>query len=344
MLNFDTILKSLRLSGSIPRRLRHLGLSSPTVSFRFDGDPDCAWDARVSRKGHGHFRVSLPRSHVERAFLFAAHRMAGAIYWLSLCPKAVEGISIDFSDGDQKSNAQYCWSAFDPKRGLLPDPLFFNALGFASIRDLASETAVEWHNRSDAIRWRGGPNGTGSISADPAAKFDAAVMQRVRLCMIASEGTALDAKIVPLQSVEDPFGGKGKHLIGTPIAEPGWLGDKFAIDIDGHSNTWSNFLIRMHLGCCVFKVASQFGYRQWYYDRIEPWKHYVPVRADMLDLHEKIEWARSNPARAREIAQNGQAFARSMTFESETAHAVNAIVARLRPPVRQAGANLQPLT
>jgi hypothetical protein len=328
MLNFDTIFKSRRLSRSVPQQLRHLGLSSPSVSFRFDGNPDCAWDALVSRKGRGRFRVSLPPLHVDRAFIFATHRMASVVYWLSLCPVPAARTSIDFSDGDQKSNAQYCWSAFDPSRGLLPDPLFFNALGFASIRDLASETAVDWHNRSDAVRWRGGPNGTGSVSADPAAKFDAAVMQRVRLCIIASENSAFDAKIVPPQGADNPFEGNGKHLIGAPFPELSWLGDKFAIDVDGHSNTWSNFLIRMHLGCCVFKVASQFGYRQWYYDRLKAWEHYVPVLADMSDLNERIDWARSNEGRAKEIAQNGQAFARSMTFESETAYAVNAMTER----------------
>ena len=86
-------------------------------------------------------------------------------------------------------------------------------------------------------------------------------------------------------------------------------------------------LVRMHLGCCVIKVDSQEGYRQWYYDRIRPWEHFVPVKSDMSDLIEKIEWARSHDAEAQAIAANGRAFARSMTFESETDHAIAAICA-----------------
>jgi preprotein translocase SecE subunit len=116
-------------------------------------------------------------------------------------------------------------------------------------------------------------------------------------------------------------------LLRDGILETDWIGDKYALDIDGYSNTWTNFLLRLHFGCCVLKVDSQHGYRQWYYDRIRPWEHFVPVKADMTDLVEKIDWARSHDAEARRIAENGQAFARSMTFEGETEWAVNAICA-----------------
>ena len=118
-------------------------------------------------------------------------------------------------------------------------------------------------------------------------------------------------------------------MTGAPIAEMNWIGDKYAIDVDGHSNTWSNFLIRLHFGCCVLKVDSQFGYRQWYYDRIGPWEHFVPVRADMADLAEKVAWVRSHDREARDIAMRGQAFARSMTFDGESELAIETIRQRL---------------
>ncbi len=102
-------------------------------------------------------------------------------------------------------------------------------------------------------------------------------------------------------------------------------GDKFAIDIDGWTNAWSNLLIRMHFGCCVLKVASADGYRQWWYDRLRPWEHFVPVRADMADLAEKVDWVRSNDVEAKAIASRGQQLARSMTLASETAIAAQII-------------------
>jgi Glycosyl transferase family 90 len=100
-----------------------------------------------------------------------------------------------------------------------------------------------------------------------------------------------------------------------------WYGFKFAIDIDGNSNAWSNFLTRLMMGCCVLKVASAAGYRQWYYGDIQPWTHYVPVKADLSDLHEVIGWCRDNPAECRKIAAQGQAFAMDRQFEAEMASA-----------------------
>jgi len=43
----------------------------------------------------------------------------------------------------------------------------------------------------------------------------------------------------------------------------------------------------------------------------------VPVRADMSDLAERYDWARSNPARAAGIAAAGRAVAAQMTLERE---------------------------
>ena len=68
-----------------------------------------------------------------------------------------------------------------------------------------------------------------------------------------------------------------------------WLVRKFALDIDGNTNAWSNLFTRLLAGCCVIKIASPLGFRQWYYDELKPWQHFVPVRADLSDLREKIE-------------------------------------------------------
>ena len=67
----------------------------------------------------------------------------------------------------------------------------------------------------------------------------------------------------------------------------------------------------------MLKVASPLGYRQWYYDDLVPWRHFVPVAADLGDLIEKIEWCRAHPDECEGIAAAGQALAMSMTLERE---------------------------
>ncbi len=85
--------------------------------------------------------------------------------------------------------------------------------------------------------------------------------------------------------------------------------------------------MRLLLGCCILKIQSQHGFRQWYYDRLKPWRHYVPVREDMSDLIEKIDWCRYHDADCAEIASAGQALARAMTVEGEISEAVRRLEA-----------------
>ena len=330
-MNIVKFIKSLHLPADFAAQAQQSGLSLPPVSFRLDGDAGYCWDAQITRRRNGAFRVSLSSSEEDGSVLCAMQRLRWVIHCFALCPDKVESLSVNFSDGDRESKAESCFSARDPSRLLLPDPHFLHARGFAAVRALAETSRSDWDRRADTVRWRGGPNGAGAMTADMSAINDLEVMQRVRLAMHGLEIQGIDAKLVLPPGSADPFNGHGGHLVGPWIAESSWLGDKYAIDIDGHTNSWSNFLVRLHLGCCVFKIESQFGYRQWYYDRIKPWEHFVPVRADMGDLEEKIDWARSNQEKAREIARNGQEFAQTMTFESETNWAANAMTRHAKP-------------
>lgn len=60
-------------------------------------------------------------------------------------------------------------------------------------------------------------------------------------------------------------------------------------------------------GSLVFKPDSM--YFEHFYEDMEPKVHYIPVKADLSDLVDKINWARENDDKAREIAENGQKFA-----------------------------------
>jgi len=83
-----------------------------------------------------------------------------------------------------------------------------------------------------------------------------------------------------------------------------------------------NLFTRLLIGCCVLKVGSPRGFRQWYYDDLEPWVHYVPVKADLSDLCDKIAWSAANGDECEKIAARGQAFALERDYDSEIATAV----------------------
>ena len=274
------------------------------------------------------YRVTYPTGSRQRFFLASPNYLRAYLSWFHACPPDVQAMAVTVSDGDQPSQATFSPSASGPKQITIPDPHFFDAVGFASERALAANE-TGWANRADEIVWRGLPNGFGRLSFTSEAIADRSVNARLRLVMGLSGHAGTDVKfsgvIEEVASWEPTLRSLGH--IGRPQAPHSWLERKYAIDIDGYANTWSNFLVRMLFGCCVFKVESQFGFRQWYYDRITPFEHYVPVRADMSDLVEKIDWARSHQNQAREIAAAGQRFAMALDFEAGKRDAVEIISA-----------------
>jgi len=307
------------------REFARVGAKPPQVHIRYTNACNPPRDVLIERRGQ-RFTLVL-ESASRRRFTRVMRRIVCAYaYWLSLCPQEVTRITVNASDGDAASNARFAASVRFPQHVGLPDPHFFQNHGFAAASEIG-KTAPDWDDRSDDIIWRGGMNGCGWVSFAPEDVSNPAVLQRLRMVLRLKDMPGADARFVNIPSTAASWArlASRQGLLGQPMAPESWLGRKFAIDIDGYVNTWSNLLVRMLYGCCVLKVESQFGFRQWYYDDLKPFEHYVPVSADMSDFAEKIEWARSHDSEAKAIAERGQAFARTLTFSSQARRAADII-------------------
>lgn len=302
-----------------------VGAKAPQVRVRYADSGNPPRDVLIERRGH-RFTLVLENS-AERRFTRSMRRMVCAYaYWLSLCSPEVTFITVNASDGDAVSKARFAPSVRFPQHVALPDPHYFQNHGFsAELQD--GKTASRWEDRTDDITWRGRMNGCGWVSLSPQDIDNSAVMQRLRLVMRLREKPGTDVRFIDMDRSTRAFRAMAlrQGLLAEPMAARSWLGRKFAIDIDGNTNTWSNLLVRLLYGCCVLKIESQFGFRQWYYDELKPFEHYVPVSADMADLDEKIEWVRSHDAEAKAIGERGQAFARTLTFSSQARRAARLI-------------------
>ena len=53
--------------------------------------------------------------------------------------------------------------------------------------------------------------------------------------------------------------------------------------------------------------------KDYFHDWLQPWKHYVPVAANLNDLKEKYDWAQSHPKKAFQIARNGSELMRFLS-------------------------------
>ncbi len=313
------------LAADLERALSKRGRSARvTVDLLGDGWPN---DISIDRTGRG-YCVTYPSAASQWFVMSSRHFVRAYLYWMDLTGPAVLRMSVNGSDGQRPSRARFAASAPPSRHVAIPDPHFFLYEGFREERGLAADPP-SWTSRSDELVWRGGGNGAGAISLDFADQDNPVILQRLRLCMKLRGVPGCDTRLVGIGEENgvwtEPARQAGLAAEGLPASS--WLSRKYAIDIDGHTNTWSNLLVRMLFGCCVLKVESELGFRQWYYDRIKPFEHYLPIRADMSDLLEKIDWVRSHDSEARIIGENARRFAMSLDFEAGKRDAVEIISA-----------------
>jgi len=83
----------------------------------------------------------------------------------------------------------------------------------------------------------------------------------------------------------------------------------YILDLDGWVNAWSALFWKLLSGSLVLKHDSNWC--QWYYEDLKPYVHYVPVKKDLSDLQEKLEWCRNHLEECKEIISNAQLFVKS---------------------------------
>ncbi|XP_005744285.1 protein O-glucosyltransferase 1 isoform X1 [Pundamilia nyererei] len=59
-------------------------------------------------------------------------------------------------------------------------------------------------------------------------------------------------------------------------------------------------------GSLVFHVGDEW--QEFFYPQLKPWVHYIPVRQDLSDLRELLQFVKENDAIAQEIATRGKEF------------------------------------
>lgn len=237
----------------------------------------------------------------------------------------------NISDGGDNEPNELAFCSDEPRAVLVPDPAFMTARLYQPFRALADSRPGQWSRRRDTLLWRGAISGPGHAATAAMEIDDPSLKHRVRLCLALRGIADVDVKLTATDRESDPHPQqtrdalKAHGLLGQVIPPSRWTDIKFALDIDGPTNSWGNFFTRLLMGCCVLKVASLHGFRQWYYDDLVAWTHYVPVAANLSDLIEKIEWCRAHDQACREIAAAGQEFALRRTVESETVVTVQKI-------------------
>jgi len=82
----------------------------------------------------------------------------------------------------------------------------------------------------------------------------------------------------------------------------------FLIDIEGYGYSgrlkyllWSNRPI----------LLVERPYKEYFFEHLKEWEHYIPVKRNLSDLIEKTNWCFDNPEKAAEIAKNALEFSKT---------------------------------
>ena len=198
------------------------------------------------------------------------------------------------------------FSSNHPEACLVPDPLFFQSGGWADFRAAMAANPIPWQARIPKAFWRGGGHGIKRYWP-PRAADDMFWLPRAEFCSRArcsSIASHIDVGLVSWGQIPDPEMLQVLQKSGLNadfVPKEKFAQYKYVFDIDGNSNSWPGLFTSLLTTACVIKIESEHGFRQWYYDRLIPWTHYVPVRSDFSDLESKVQWVLDNDDRAREI-------------------------------------------
>ena len=174
---------------------------------------------------------------------------------------------------------------------------------------------IEWKNKKPTAVFRGASTGCG-VNIDTNVRLKLAYISATTLPD--EKGSLLDAGISKwnvrprklngekyLQTIDVPdMNKKGVVLASflTPLQQSGY---KYLVHIDGHVSAF-RLSLEMSMGCCILLADSK--YRLWFRSMMKPMVDYVPVKADLSDLLNKIKWCRANDKKCEIIAKNARKF------------------------------------
>lgn len=208
---------------------------------------------------------------------------------------------------------------------LIPDVNFVSTHGYSDFKARLQQKVTPWSQRTPIAFWRGSTTGQ--------SKGGWRNLQRVALSQLSiAHPTIIDAGLssVVQQTDESTAEIRASGLMREFFPARDLHRFRYLIDIDGNTSAWSGLFERLLSGSTVLKVESRRDFQQWYYPRLRPWQHYVPVRADMSDLVSKIEWLIGHDKEAEKIGQNARDLAYSIEYETELETAVETVGAAFR--------------
>ena len=191
----------------------------------------------------------------------------------------------------------YCRHVGDRNTLLIPDVEFLET-GFRDFLRQVKDSDLRWERKSSKVIWRGSK--FSAVHARSDGDEPNTVHPRAEAVALSGHPefkTILDASFAP-----------------TPIAE--MLKYRYQLDLDGMVNAWSALFWKLSSNSLVLKPKSHW--EQWYYDRLLPGHHYVPL-ASVAAVKDIFPCCEEAQAACRMIVGEANKLMATLTYE----HAVS---------------------
>lgn len=196
---------------------------------------------------------------------------------------------------------------------LIPD---IKALtGYEKLRGSIPKTSqkVNWVKKLPVCFWRGSTTGGYSTLGSWQE------LARSKLVLLSlNYPSEVDARFHSIVQCEKEVPGllKQKGMVSSSVCRADHLKYKYLVDVDGNSCSYERLFWLLLSNSLVLKQVTPNI--QWYYGALEPYQHFVPIKEDLTDLVEKIQWAREHDSEAQEIAMRATKFAENNLGPEDT--------------------------
>lgn len=193
-----------------------------------------------------------------------------------------------------------------------PDPYFTGSKGhvFLTRQSMGWSDEIPWDSKHFEVRFRG--HATGQVDEGESLRLKVALLSK------SDNFKRLNAAIVGSDIGRSQASQSLQELgVMRNRRDPKWMiAARGVLDIDGNTNSWGGLWWKLASNSVVIKVESHWS--QWYYGLLHPWEHYIPVRADLQDLWDRVDYVlnRSNDEALRRIATASTDLIQSITTKS----------------------------
>lgn len=209
-------------------------------------------------------------------------------------------------------------SPYEKDKLLLPDAWMVSKDRWNSLISIIEKANIinPWDQKVSQVFWRGGSHGSESKHLYNITNFDK--LARLKLVMFSKlYPNMIDAEFASFAEFSnDKDGDNLKTVLNllSPeerkrISEADHLKYKYLITIDGNTCPWVRVPWIMLSNSVL--VKQETANTEWFYSALQPYVHYIPVRKDLTDIFNKIEWMRNHDEEVRQISANAQNFVRN---------------------------------